>query len=615
MLIQGIPYLLLLLLVSIDAIITLSVVALAITLFVTEVITIDLVSMLVMVVLILFNVISLEEGIEGFSNNATITVVFMFILSATVLKTGSLQYVAHKLSNTFRYNYRLGMVLMMILIAAISAFVNNTPVVVIFIPVIIQIAHASGQSPTKMLIPLSFASIFGGTCTLIGTSTNILVAGIAEKAGLEPSGIFDFSAMGLIFVFFGTLYMIFIGDKLLPDKPIDKNLESKFQVSDYITEIELLENANSVGKKIMNSVLVKEMEMDIIEIRRNDSKFALPQGDFILKAGDILKAKCNVEKIKTLKNRVKINVKPSVKIGGNDLQGSNSTLVELVMTAGMDNAGKTLKELDFRHRYRAIPLAIKQRDGVVHDNIYGTQLTPGDVILAEVKSHYVEEIKKLKHSSESPFAILSENVIQDFDRKKTRIVLAVIAVIVGLASFGVLNITTGTMAGVTLLVLLKTLTMKEAYESVNWKIIFLLVGSLSLGTAMKNSGLDLLIADGLINHVGSHFGDFANIALISGLYLITSLLTEVMSNHASAALLAPIAIATAQNLGIDPTPFVMTIMFAASASFMTPIGYHNNTMVYSAGNYTFKDFLKVGTPLSIFFWIIASIFIPLLFPF
>jgi di/tricarboxylate transporter len=595
-----------------DAYITIFVIALAVALFITELITIDLVSILVMVVLILTGVISPEEGVQGFSNNATITVVFMFILSATVLKTGSLQYVAYKLSNTFRYNYKLGMVLMMVLIAVISAFVNNTPVVVIFIPVIIQIAHASGQSPTKMLIPLSFASIFGGTCTLIGTSTNILVSGIAEKSGLEGFGIFDSLGMGLVFVVVGILYMIFVGDKLLPSRTIEKDLNTKFNVSDYLTEIELLENANSVGKKIMDSALVRELEMDVLQVIRGESKFTLPQGDFVLQAGDLLKVKCNIEKIKTLKNRVKINVKPSVKIGGNDLQGSNSTILEMVMTAGTDVSGKTLKEIDFRRKYRAVPLAIKQRDGVVHDNLYEHVLTPGDIILAEVKTHYVEEMKKLERNHEIPFAVLSESVIQDFDKKKTFTVLAVIAAVVGLASFDILDIMTGTIAGVTLLVLLKALTMKEAYAAVNWKIIFLLVGSLSLGTAMHNSELDVFIANGLVNNLGTLGG---NIAILSGLYLVTSILTEVISNHAAAALLAPIAIAAASSLGINATPFLMTIMFAASASFMTPIGYHNNTMVYSAGNYKFTDFLKVGTPLNILFWIIATIFIPIFFPF
>jgi len=595
-----------------DAYITIVVIALAVVLFITELITIDLVSLLVMVLLILSGVISPEEGVEGFSNNATITVVFMFILSATVLKTGSLQYLAHKLSNTFRYNYRLGMVLMMLLIATISAFVNNTPVVVIFIPVIIQIAHASGQSPSKMLIPLSFASIFGGTCTLIGTSTNILVSGIAEKSGLEGFGIFDSMGMGLVFVVIGTLYMIFIGDKLLPQRTPENDLDAKFHVSEYLTEIELLENAASVGKKIMESALVKELEMDILKVTRGTSKFTLPQGDFVLQAGDLLKVKCNVDKIKTLKSRVKINIKPSVKIGGNDLQGTNSTILEMVMTAGTDVSGKTLKEIDFRRKYRAVPLAIKQRDGVVHDNLYDHDLTPGDIILAEVKTHFVEEMKKLESSHQIPFVVLSESIIQDFDKRKTFTVLAVISIVVGLASFEILDIMTGTIAGVTLLVLLKNLSMKEAYEAVNWKIIFLLVGSLSLGTAMHNSKLDIFIANGLVENLGQFGG---NMAILSGLYLLTSVLTEVISNHAAAALLAPIAIAAASSLGINATPFLMTIMFAASASFMTPIGYHNNTMVYSAGNYKFTDFLKVGTPLNILFWIIATVFIPLFFPF
>lgn len=595
-----------------DAIIVLIVIGVAVVLFATEWLSIDLVAILIMVSLVLTGVISTQEGLSGFSNPATITVAFMFVLSYALLQTGSLQRIGPYLGGLFKQNYRLGILLMMLFISLVSAFINNTPIVAMFIPVMVSVANLSGVSSSKLLIPLSYASIFGGMCTMIGTSTNMLVSGIAERSNIEPFPLFISAPIGLVFVGVGSLYLFIFGKKLLPERFNKDRLSTKYGLRDYLTEIQVMEGSEFVGQRIMDSILARELEIDVIEVRRANDLFTLPPGDFTIQQGDVLKIRCDVEKFKMLKDRLKVNFNThAVRINENEIQQGDTSILELIITANSEFVGKSLREMDFRRRYRAIPLAIMHREEVKHENLHSVKLAPGDIILTEIKTHRLPNLKRQEMSQRNPFIVLSEEGIIDFNRGKFAIVLSVIVGVVMLASFNILPIVIATLLGASVLVLTRTLKMNEVYESIEWRIIFLLAGALSLGAAMVNSGLAAMISSFMVGQLGQ-FGPYA---LIAGIYVTTSLLTEIMSNNASAALIAPIAITMSDKLEMSPYPFLITVMVAASASFMTPIGYQTNTMVYSAGQYRFLDFFRIGVWLNIAFAILATFLIPWFYPF
>ena len=592
------------------ALITLLVALAAVIFFVTEWLTVDLVAMLIIVSLVATGVISTSEGLEGFSNSATLTVAFMFVLSAALLKTGALQMLAGRMSERFRTKPKQATLLLMLLVAVVSAFINNTPVVAVFIPIVGRIAATAKINPAKLLIPLSFASIMGGMCTLIGTSTNILVSGIAEEAGLSGFSVFTLAPVGIVILVLGVIYLTYLGDKLLPNREAEESLAEQFALHDYLAEILIPADSQLADTRIMDSAIVRELDMDIIEVRRGSDRFTLPPGDFRLAAEDTLKVRCDREKIKGLKDWVRLTDQSSgVRVMGTGLERDNSSLVEMVVTPNSEFVGKTLRQVDFRRSYRAVPLAIRHREATLHEQLYELPLMPGDVILAEVKTHYLKELHRIEQRQDSPFILLSSDPIHDFKRTRFYFVLSVVIAVIALATANLVPISIAALMGVCALVLGRTLNMNEAYEAIDWKIIFLLAGALSLGKAMGNSGLDVSIAGMLTNSV-SHLGVYA---LIATLYLVTNLLTEVMSNNATAALLAPVAIAASQQLGIDPMALLITVSIAASASFMTPVGYQTNAMVYSAGRYKFLDFTRVGTPLNLICWGVTTLMVPWVF--
>lgn len=583
-----------------------AVLLLAVFLFVTEKLPVDLVALLVMALLLVSRIITPVQGLSGFSNTATITVASMFILSAGLFKTGAVSFLGDFVSRIFKKNFYTAMLLVMILVGVLSAFINNTPVIAIFLPILLGVAKDTQISASKILMPVSFASMFGGVCTLIGTSTNILVSSIAEENGLRAFTMFEFAPLGLIFFVVGTAYMLLVGIKLIPERRGKGDLTETFSLNEYLTEIVLLPGTKSVGQKIKNAPLVKDLDITILEIRRESGIIHQPTADVVLLENDILLVRCNLEEIRAMQEREGVQLKPQVKWGDDSIATDEYSLLEVVIPANSALVGKTLQTSDFRENYGSIVLAIRHRGRLLREKISDTVLSAGDLLLVEI---HRERLGQFRRSQE--FIITSETERVEFRRNKVFIAVAIVAGVVASASLGLAPIVVASVIGAVLMILFRCLTLDEAYDAIDWKIIFLLAGVLSLGIALEQSGAAALIASNIVTSVGA----LGLIALVSAFYLLTSVLTETMSNNATAALLAPIAIATAATLGVSPQPFLVAVTFAASASFMTPVGYQTNTMIYGPGQYRFFDFVKVGTPLNIIFWMLATFLIPVFWEF
>ena len=369
---------------SLEIIFVLFVLLLAVFLFISEKLRVDLVALLVMGLLLISGIISPSEGLAGFSNTATVTVAGMFILSAGLSRTGAVSFVGTLVSRLFQNSFWTAMIVVMILVGVLSAFINNTPVIAIFLPILLAAAKDNNISPSKMLMPISFASMLGGVCTLIGTSTNILVSSIAEKKGLPPFSMFEFAPLGLIMFAVGLVYMISIGIRLIPERWPEGELTETFDLGEYLTEIVLLPNARSVNCRIMDAPLVHELDIDILEIRRDEEEIHQPTGEVILRAYDVLLVRCNLEKIRSLQERQGIKLKPQAKWGDESLTSEDYLLIEAVVSPNSALIGSTLKQANFRENYGGTVLAMRHRGRLLREKLSETVLIPGDLFLIEI---------------------------------------------------------------------------------------------------------------------------------------------------------------------------------------------------------------------------------------
>ncbi|MBK8343645.1 MAG: SLC13 family permease [Bacteroidetes bacterium] len=581
-----------------DVTIVLLIVGFTLFMFIWEKIAIDITSLIAMALLMVTGVLTTKEGIAGFSNDATVTILFLFLLSAGLEKTGAINIVGRVMIKYIGKNQHLAFVAVLLVCGLVSAFLNNTAVVVIFMPIIFKIAKFTNQSPSKLLMPLSFAAIMGGTITLIGSSTNLVVNGVAVEHGYDAFGMFEVTPTGLILFAVFFLYMYFIGIKLIPARRAADSLSEDYELKDFLTEIIIEKGSAFAGKRIFDTPLVTELALEVIEISDSKGTLWLPDDYELLEENDTVLVRGSANDIMRLKQLSGVNFIKSFDVDDIDLKSNETTLVEVVIGPNSSLARSTFQEVDFRELYDAIPLAVRRRGDIIEGRLDDVELRFGDDLLLEVNKDSFDQLKR-----SGDFVFTQEIEKEVYDKKKMLITSGILLMVILTSAFEWLPIIQGAIIGTILMFLFKCITIREAYREVDWRIIFVLAALLPLGTALEKSGAAELLAGYMQTYI-SGYGPF--ITLFT-LFAVTSVITSLMSNQATAALLSPIAISLGIQMGIDPKPLLMTVMFAASTCYLTPLGYQTNIMIYGPGNYKFIDFIKVGGLLSLLSGIVVSL--------
>jgi di/tricarboxylate transporter len=572
-----------------------AVLSLALVAFVAEWLPIDLTALVVATVLIVLGLVSPEEGISGFGNSATITVMAMFILSAGIAKTGLINIVRDWLLKLGGTHPSQQILVMGMIVGPISAFINNTAVVAIFLPIVEQWSKQRKVSVSKLLIPLSYSTILGGVITVIGTSTNILASGLSQQLGYGEFTIFQFTSVGLPIFLIGLIYLVIVAPKFLPArKPAGgESFSQDYKLKDYVSEMIITPKSSLSGQTLRQSGIQRKFDLDVLEIIHNDIHFPPPLADKVLAVGDILLVRGGRENLLNIKDERGVEILADLKFGNEKLEDEMSSqeekIAEILILSNSRLIGTTLKDLRFRQRYNATVLAIRRGQELIRERLGKVPLRFGDLLLVQAPK---ESFIGLQTTRE--LLVLEEKNIETLRQHKAPLALAIILGVIFLAALDILPILVSSLIGVVLMVVTGCVKPGEIYGAVRWDIIFLLAGLIPLGIAMTNSGTNQWLADKLLA-IGGNLPSYWILILF---YLATSLLTEILSNNATVVLMIPIAVEVAKTLSLNPLAFMYTVTFAASNSYLAPIGYQTNTMVYGPGGYRFLDFTRIGAPLT-----------------
>jgi di/tricarboxylate transporter len=591
----------------------------AVASFIAEKIPVDVTAITLFSVLLTVSIISqspslpsLERLLLVFANSAPLTIAAMFIISLALEKCGAIDAMTGFLGKTTELSYPLFLIIMTLGIAIVSAFVNNTPVVVVFLPVIMTLARKMNTPASKLLIPLSYASIFGGVCTLIGTSTNVLMSGIVQDQGMPPLGMFELASIGVPLLIICTLYMAFIGHRFLPVRETLSAILSEEERKEFITEAFVHADSRVIGRSLADTDLLRKTRTRVLEIVRDGVAMSGDARTITLKEGDRLVLACRPNDLARARQVDGINFLGEQGMGIEQIAAHEGALVEGVLGPNSSILGKTIEEINFRQRYRMILMAVHRQGRNVREQLGTLRFEFGDTLLMMGSDVAIDNLRRGED-----IILLDRPPLPAADKRKSMfLVLGGLAAMVATVSLGILPIVVASILLVTVLLLTKVIQPKDAYRAIEWRLLILIYGTLGLGMAMESSGLTRLAAESLVGQVELLASpEWRPLIMLALMFAITSFLTEILSNNATVVLMAPIGLAIAVTLGVDARPFVIAICVAASASFSTPIGYQTNTYVYGVGGYRFGDFARVGIPLNLVYFAVSLIIIPFIWPF